>query len=88
MYACIMPLGLWMAVNHHIGAWDEPGASLRTNALNPCANSPAPRYTHAIWFFVTEFLCGLSCTGTWFVDQAGMEFRDCPASTSRVVGLR
>jgi hypothetical protein len=33
-------------------------------------------------------LCSPGCPGTHFVDQAGLELRDPPASTSRVLGLK
>jgi hypothetical protein len=33
-------------------------------------------------------LCSPSCPGTHFVDQAGFELRNPPASASRVLGLK
>ena len=33
-------------------------------------------------------LCSPSCSGTHFVDQAGLELRDSPASASQVLGLK
>jgi hypothetical protein len=33
-------------------------------------------------------LCGPACLGTHFVDQAGLELRNLPASASRVLGLK
>jgi hypothetical protein len=33
-------------------------------------------------------LCSPGCPGTHFVDQAGLELRNLPASTSRVLGLK
>jgi hypothetical protein len=33
-------------------------------------------------------LCSLGCPGTHFVDQAGLELRDLPASASQVLGLK
>jgi hypothetical protein len=33
-------------------------------------------------------LCSLGCPGTRFVDQAGFELRDPPASASQVLGLK
>jgi hypothetical protein len=33
-------------------------------------------------------LCGPGCPGTHFVDQAGLELRNPPASASRVLGLK
>jgi hypothetical protein len=34
------------------------------------------------------FLCSPGCPGTHFVDQAGLELRNLPASASRVLGLK
>jgi hypothetical protein len=42
-------------------------------------------------FFVFRYrvsLCSLGCPGTHFVDQAGLELRNPPASASRVLGLK
>jgi hypothetical protein len=47
-------------------------------------------------FFVFVFLvlqdrvspCSPGCPGTHFVDQVGLELRNLPASTSRVLGLK
>jgi hypothetical protein len=33
-------------------------------------------------------LCSSGCPGTYFVDQAGLELRNLPASASRVLGLK
>jgi hypothetical protein len=33
-------------------------------------------------------LCSPGCPGTHFVDQAGLELRNLPASASRVLGLK
>jgi hypothetical protein len=38
------------------------------------------------WFFKTGFLCSPGCPRTHFVDQAGLELRNPPAS--RVLGLK
>jgi hypothetical protein len=40
------------------------------------------------WFFETGFLCSPVCPGTHFVDQAGLELRNPPASASQVLGLK
>jgi hypothetical protein len=52
-------------------------------------------YIYIFFFFVlfcfpeTGFLCiALACSGTHFVDQAGLELRSPPASASQVVGLK
>jgi hypothetical protein len=39
-------------------------------------------------FFKTGFLCSPGCPGTHFVDQAGLELRNPPASASQVLGLK
>jgi hypothetical protein len=38
--------------------------------------------------FETEFLCIALAVLTHFVDQAGLELRNLPASASRVLGLK
>jgi hypothetical protein len=40
------------------------------------------------WFFETGFFCNPGCPGTHFVDQAGLELRNPPASASQVLGLK
>jgi hypothetical protein len=42
-------------------------------------------YTH---IYLTEFLCSPGCPGPHFVDQAGLELRNPPASASQVLGLK
>jgi hypothetical protein len=39
-------------------------------------------------FFETRFLCSSGCPGAHFVDQAGLELRNPPASASQVLGLK
>jgi hypothetical protein len=39
-------------------------------------------------FFETGFLYSPGCPGTHFVDQAGLELRNTPASASQVLGLK
>jgi hypothetical protein len=42
-----------------------------------------------LFVFETGFLCcSPGCPGTHFVDQAGLELRNSPASASRVLGLK
>ena len=46
-----------------------------------------------IYLFILDFrdrvsLCSPGCPGTHFVDQAGLEFRNPPASASQVLGLK
>jgi hypothetical protein len=47
-------------------------------------------YLFIYLFFETGFLCidSPGCPGTHFVDQAGLELRNPPASASRVLGLK
>jgi hypothetical protein len=40
------------------------------------------------FFLETGFLCSSGCPGTHFVDQAGLELRNPPASASGVLGLK
>jgi hypothetical protein len=40
------------------------------------------------WFRDWVSLCSPGCPGTHFVDQAGLELRNPPASASRVLGLK
>jgi hypothetical protein len=49
-----------------------------------CFHSPPPP-----WFFRDRVsLCSPGCPGTHSVDQAGLEFRNSPASASQVLGLK
>ena len=44
-----------------------------------------------VWFLVFRdrvSLCSPGCPGTHFVDQAGFELRNLPASASQVLGLK
>jgi hypothetical protein len=46
-----------------------------------------------LFFFFLVFrdrvsLCSLGCPGTHFVDQAGLELRNPPASASQILGLK
>jgi hypothetical protein len=55
-------------------------------------------FVFVFWFLVFGFwflvfrdrvsLCSPDCPGTHFVDQAGLELRNPPASASRVLGLK
>jgi hypothetical protein len=38
--------------------------------------------------FKTGYLCSPGCPGTHFLDQAGLELRNPPASASQVLGLK
>jgi hypothetical protein len=49
----------------------------------------SPVTSHSTFFFSqTGFLCSPGCPGTHFVDQAGLELRNPPASASQVLGLK
>jgi hypothetical protein len=41
-----------------------------------------------LFFLDRVSLCSPGCPGTHFVDQAGLELRDPPASASQVLGLK
>jgi hypothetical protein len=48
-------------------------------------------YFGLVWFLVFQDRVSLyspGCPGTHFVDQAGLELRNPPASASRVLGLK
>jgi hypothetical protein len=50
--------------------------------------TPHPSLFVCFLFFETGFLCSPDCPGTHFVDQAGLELRNLPASASRMLGLK
>jgi hypothetical protein len=51
-------------------------------------NVKKPYIYICVWFFKTGFLCSPGCPGTHFVDQAGLELRNPPASASQVLGSK
>ena len=55
---------------------------LRVKTLRP------PRLFFFFFFCDRVFLCSPGCPGTHFVDQAGLELRNPPASASQVLGLK
>jgi hypothetical protein len=60
-------------------------ANILLNELHP----PARCYEFLICFFQDRVsLYSPGCPGTHFVDQAGLELRNPPASTSQVLGLK
>ena len=45
-------------------------------------------FVFVLFCFETGFLCSPGCPGTLFVDQAGLELRNPPASASQVLGVK
>jgi hypothetical protein len=80
----------------------SPRPGRDTHMLSSYIMSPRPgRDTHMLCFFVLFFVClfvfifrdkvslySLDCPGTHYVDQAGLELRNLPASASQVLGLK
>ena len=75
-----------MIVSYHVGAGNEP-----------CCSQVQPVGVFLFWFgFGFGFLVfrdrvslySPGCPGTHFVDQAGLELRNPPASAFRVLGLK
>jgi hypothetical protein len=58
----------------------------------PKPNRTSVQHGYVIFFFLVfrdrVSLCSSGCPGTHFVDQAGLELRNPPASASRVLGLK
>jgi hypothetical protein len=68
--------------------WDQTGSLGVENLLWSWGWSRTlspPVFTSIFW---AGFLCSPGCPGTHFVDQAGLELRNPPASASRVLGLK
>jgi hypothetical protein len=56
---------------------------------SPKQHWQVPRKRLYFFFFRDRvFLCIPGCPGTHFVDQAGLELRNLPASASQVLGLK
>jgi hypothetical protein len=59
-----------------------------------CSEAVTGEAVHSFFFFFFFFfqdrvsLYSLSCPGTHFVDQAGLELRNLPASASRLLGIK
>jgi hypothetical protein len=58
-----------------------------------CGNHRIPLHMGSFFFFLLVFrdrvsLCSPGCPETHFVDQAGLELRNLPASASQVLGLK
>jgi hypothetical protein len=52
------------------------------------ARMPSNFFLFLLVFRDRVSLCSPGCPGTHFVDQAGLELRNLPASASRVLGLK
>jgi hypothetical protein len=66
-------------------------ALLRTHytLFNPITPNSWASFLLFVLFFETRVsLCSPGCHGTLFVDQAGLELRNLPASASKVLGLK
>jgi hypothetical protein len=58
-------------------------------ARESCRPTDNPSLLFCFFFFLNRVsLCSHDCLGTCSVDQAGLELRDLPSSTSRVLGLK
>jgi hypothetical protein len=60
------------------------GTRISSCSLNPTSHNLVFIY-FSFWFFKIRFLCSPGCPRTHFVDKAGLEPRDPPASASRVL---
>jgi hypothetical protein len=61
------------------------------NDVGQCNNEAIPfSLSLSLFFFFQDRVSPYSpgCSGTHFVDQAGLELRNLPASASRVLGLK
>jgi hypothetical protein len=56
---------------------------------SPLRSSNLVDFCFSFWFFETGFFCySPGCPGTHFVDQAGLELGNLPASASQVLRLK
>jgi hypothetical protein len=66
-----------------------PIASALNHDLWPWSISPISLFLFVCFVFRDKVsLCSLGCPGTHFVDQAGLELRNPPASASQILGLK
>jgi hypothetical protein len=56
--------------------------------LGPLKEQSCSFFVYFLFFRDRVSLCSPGCPGTHFVDQAGLELRNPPASVSRVLGLK
>jgi hypothetical protein len=80
----ILAIG-WLEPDHNIETSLVYNSKFETNQLY--------REIFLFFFFLTFFrdrvsLCSPGCPGTHFVDQAGFELRNLPASASQVLGSK
>jgi hypothetical protein len=62
-------------------------SQLLSHLCSPTNNSKC-QFFFVLFFRDRVSLCSPGCPGTHFVDQAGLELRNLPASASRVLGLK
>jgi hypothetical protein len=77
LHACVyiyLPYAEGVSTRH----WN-PGTGVTDVCEPPCGS---------FWFVKTRFLCVALVVLELSVDQAGLQLRDPPASTSRVLGLK
>jgi hypothetical protein len=67
---------------------DPSASACRLLRLQTSATLTIRGFVHSLPPSRSGFLCVVLCPGTLFVDQASMEFRDPPASTSQVQRLK
>jgi hypothetical protein len=92
--------GGFVALHFQVRAyhWGKLGQELKWNPQRAIADEFASSDSHSPWFFFfgggglvlqdRVSLYSPGCPGTHFVDQAGLEFRNPPASASWVLGLK
>jgi hypothetical protein len=83
-----------MAVGSYVGAGNQNlGRVVVVNAYLLMLSASPTAVIHYFFFFFLVFRDRVSlyrpgCPGAHFVDQAGLELRNPPASASRVLGLK
>ena len=79
-------ISLWVVVSHHVvaGIWTQDLWKSSQSVLLPAEPSHQPCFV----FWDRVSLCSPGCPGTHFVDQAGLELRNPPASASQSAGIK